>query len=106
MSIVVDHDDRGESATSDAGDRLEGKTKIFRGDLLPFEAQTTRELVEDRLRPAHVAGRSLTGTDDVASPRLQMELGVKRDHPVDLADRNADLFADANQNGSDRKSVV
>jgi hypothetical protein len=45
-----------------------------------------------------MAGGPLTGFDDVAAPRIEVELGVKGHHPVDPAQRNSQFAADALQN--------
>ena len=60
MRLVVDHEHRGEAACADAGHRLKRELEVGGCDLALFEAELFADGVENALRSANMAGRTLT----------------------------------------------
>jgi hypothetical protein len=96
MGVLVDLDDRPETAASDTSHRFESETSIL-GGLTILDVQVFPKAFLDLISAPHVASRSKADRDDVSPPRFQTERLVKCPHAVDPAQRDIQLLGEIDQ---------
>ncbi len=91
---VVDLDDRGQRATAQAGDLLDGEQPVGIRIVAAADAEVTFQGVLHPFRAFHVASRAVANADDVLADRSMAELCVKCGNPRDRRRRDFGQPAD------------
>ena len=92
---VVDLDHRGQGATAQAGDLLDGEQALGIGIAAGPDAEMTLQGVLHQFRAFHVAGRAVADADDMLADRPVAKLCVKCGNARDSCRRDLRQPADS-----------
>ena len=93
MRVIVDHDGRGETAATQASNRLQRKFSIF-GDATYLEAQFLFQSLEDLFAAFDITGSPHADADDMFPSRNDGEEGIKGDDAENLGRREVKARGD------------
>jgi hypothetical protein len=91
IDVFIDLDDGSKTAASDAANRFEGETHIFRC----FSGPDIENVLDPFPQPrsaSDMAGGSKAHRDDISAFRFQAEAAIESPYPVDFTHRYPNLL--------------